>query len=163
MKIANELNKNLTFSLLIIMILSGIIYYFYGHLGVGYKFDLPPEYIHFRKIFEYVLCGLGVIQLLAVYNFIEKMLFNPEMIEKLSNSLEEDKDKLLQKYTSKEVTIIKGSRFALDINFIFVIYGFALAFIGSDTVTFSSFFLLGILVLCVSFLRINSKAKKHFK
>lgn len=159
MEIMKEINKSLIINLLILIVLSLAIYYFYGYVNAGFKWVIPEKY---ATIVEYVLCGISIMQLVAVYNIIEKAIFNSKTLSKLAKTFEATGDKLLEKFSPEEVAIIKTTKLIFDQNFAFIVYGLVLAFLGSDKITFAGFFLLAILVLCVTWLRINHKVKKYF-
>lgn len=160
MTVSKEINKHLVINLLAISVLSALIYYFYAVVDLGYKWVIPAN---ITNILQYFLCFVSTLQLLAVYGLIGKVIFVPSVVKKLAVSLQESEDKLLRDYSAEDATIIKGCKITLDQNFIFVIYGLTLAVLGADKITFSSFFLLAILVLSVIWFSVNYKIKKYYK
>ena len=160
MTVSKEINKHLVVNLLSISVLSALIYYCYAVVDLGYKWVIPAN---ITNILQYFLCFVSTLQLLAVYGVIGKVIFVPSVVKKLAVSLEESEDKLLRDYSGEDATIIKGCKITMDQNFIFVIYGLTLAVLGADKITFSSFFLLAILVLSVIWFSVNYKIKKYYK
>lgn len=160
MSISKPINKHLLVNLFSIIALSVVIYYVYAIANIGYKWVVPSNIIN---ILQYFLCIVSTLQLLAVYGIIGKVIFVPSIVEKLALSLEDSDDKLLVDYSAEEATIIKGCKITLDQNYVFVIYGLTLAVLGADNITFSSFLLLGVLVLSVIWFWVNYKIKKYYK
>lgn len=160
MLVKKEINKHLLINLASITAISVVIYYVYAVINIGYRWIIPSN---ITNILQYFLCIVSSIQLLAVYGIIGKVIFVPSVVSKLSVSIEEANDPLLKKYSSEEATIIKGCKITFDQNYIFIIYGLTLAVLGADNITFSSFLLLAILVLCVIWFWVNYKIDKYFK
>lgn len=159
MTLINEINKKLIVNLIVLIVFSGIIFYFYGYSKTGLLYKIPQNYL---KILEYVLCAIAILQLFTIYNVIKKVLFNDTILKQLSRSLKENNDKILQHISPEEAVIYNGVRLIFDQNFLLVIYGFSLAFFGADVITFSSFLLLSLLVLCVSWFYLKFKIAKFF-
>lgn len=147
-------------NLLITVLFTAVIYYFYGYAQTGITFPVPANYL---KILEYVLCGVAILQLFTAYNIIQKVLFNETIVLQLATSLKENNDKLLEKFSPEEAVIYNGSRLIFDQYLLFIIYGFSMAFLGANLITFSGFLLLPMLISCISWFFLKYKINQYFK